>query len=192
MKLAEENAKEHFQKIYYYREIETIKEIKELLNLKKVPDYIEGYDISNISGKYAVGSLVVFYKGKEKKEYYRKFKIKLTHKPDDYAMLKEVFLRRFLHKNDKDFPWEPDLVLIDGGKGQLNIALKVKKELNIPYKFISLAKEFETLFYEDFKDEIVLPKDSKILQLFQRIRDEAHRFAKAYYKKLHKKNLIEN
>ena len=192
LKLAEENAKEHFQKIYYYREIETIKEIKELLNLKKVPDYIEGYDISNISGKYAVGSLVVFYKGKEKKEYYRKFKIKLTHKPDDYAMLKEVFLRRFLHKNDKDFPWEPDLVLIDGGKGQLNIALKVKKELNIPYKFISLAKEFETLFYEDFKDEIVLPKDSKILQLFQRIRDEAHRFAKAYYKKLHKKNLIEN
>lgn len=192
LKLAEENAKEHFQKIYYYREIETIKEIKELLNLKKVPDYIEGYDISNISGKYAVGSLVVFYKGKEKKEYYRKFKIKLTHKPDDYAMLKEVFLRRFLHKNDKDFPWEPDLVLIDGGKGQLNIALKVKKELNIPYKFIALAKEFETLFYEDFKDEIVLPKDSKILQLFQRIRDEAHRFAKAYYKKLHKKNLIEN
>jgi excinuclease ABC subunit C len=192
LKLAEENAKEHFQKIYYYREIETIKEIKELLNLKKVPDYIEGYDISNISGKYAVGSLVVFYKGKEKKEYYRKFKIKLTHKPDDYAMLKEVFLRRFLHINDKDFPWEPDLVLIDGGKGQLNIALKVKKELNIPYKFIALAKEFETLFYEDFKDEIVLPKDSKILQLFQRIRDEAHRFAKAYYKKLHKKNLIEN
>lgn len=192
LKLAEENAKEHFQKIYYYREIETIKEIKELLNLKKVPDYIEGYDISNISGKYAVGSLVVFYKGKAKKEYYRKFKIKLTHRPDDYAMLKEVFLRRFLHKNDKDFLWEPDLVLIDGGKGQLNIALKVKKELNIPYKFIALAKEFETLFYEDFKDEIILPKDSKILQLFQRIRDEAHRFAKTYYKKLHRKNLIEN
>lgn len=192
LKLAEENAKDHFQKIYFYKEKETIKEIKELFNLKKTPEYIEGYDISNIFGNYGVGSLVVFYQGKEKKDYYRKFKIKLTKKPNDYAMLKEVLNRRFLHKNDKEFPWEPDLILIDGGKGQLNVALKVKKELNIPYKFIALAKEYEVLFFEDFDDEIVLPKDSKILQLFQKIRDEAHRFAKAYYKKLHKKNIIES
>lgn len=192
LKLAEENAKEHFQKIYYYKENKILKEIKELLNLKKIPNYIEGYDISNISGKYAAGSLVVFYQGKEKKDYYRKFKIKLSDKPNDYAMLKEVFLRRFLHKNDKEFPWIPDLIIIDGGKGQLNLALKVKKELNIPYKFIALAKELEILYYEDFKDEIILPNNSKILQLFQRIRDEAHRFAKAYYKKLHEKNIIES
>ncbi len=192
LKLAEENAKEHFQKIYFSKDKETLKEIKELLNLQKVPEYIEGYDISNISGKYAVGSLVVFYNGKEKKEYYRKFKINLTHKPDDYAMLKEVFIRRFLHKNDKEFPWEPDLILIDGGRGQLNVALKVKEELNLPCKFIALAKEFETLFYEDFDKEIILPKDSNVLQLFQRVRDEAHRLAKSYYKKLHKKDIIEH
>ncbi|MGB9750071.1 MAG: excinuclease ABC subunit UvrC [Caldisericia bacterium] len=192
LKLAEENAKEHFQKIYYSKDKEIIKKVKELLNLTKIPEYIEGYDISNISGKHAVGSLVVFHNGKEKKEYYRKFKINLTFKPDDYGMLKEVFKRRFLHRNDKEFPWEPDLILIDGGKGQLNVALKVKKELNIPFKFIALAKEFETLFFEDFDKEINLPKDSEVLKLFQRIRDEAHRFAKTYYKKLHRKSITED
>lgn len=192
LKLAEENAKEHFKKIYFSKEREVLKEIKELLNLPEVPEYVEGYDISNISGKYAVGSLVVFYKGKEKKDYYRRFKIKFTPGPDDYGMLREVFLRRFFHKNDKKFPWNPDLILIDGGKGQLNIALKVKNELNLPYKFISIAKEFETLYYEDFENEINLPKNSEVLKFFQRVRDEAHRFAKSYYQKLHKKGVTED
>lgn len=190
LKLAEENAKENMKKLFLNKELDTLKKIKEIFNLKKLPIYIEGYDISNISGKYAVGSLVVFYNGKEKKEFYRKFNIKLISKPDDYGMLREVFIRRFLHKNDKDFPWEPDLILIDGGKGQLNVAKKVKLELNLDYKFVSIAKEDEILYFEDFEDGVSLPKNSDVLKLFQRIRDEAHRFAKISYQKRHKKDII--
>lgn len=191
IELAGENAKEHLIKLISPKRDETLEKIKELLKLKKIPEYIEGYDVSNIMGKYSVGSLVVFYNGNPKKEFYRKFKIKFTKGPDDYGMLKEVFLRRFSHINDKNFSWEPDLILIDGGKGQLNIALKIKRELNIPYKFISIAKENEILYYEDFDDEIVLPKNSDVLQLFQRIRDEAHRFAKNYFEKLLRKGELE-
>ena len=86
----------------------------------------------------------------------------------------------------------PDLILVDGGKGQLNVALKVKKDLNLPYKFISIAKENEILYYEDYDSEIVLPKNSEILHIFQRIRDEAHRFAKNYFEKLLRKGELSN
>ncbi len=190
LELAKENAVEHLKKLLYPQNEKNLLKIKELLNLKKIPEYIEGYDISNIMGEYAVGSLVVFHNGIPEKSLYRKFKIKYTKGPDDYSMLKEVFLRRFSHINDKNFPWEPDLILIDGGKGQLNIALKVKRDLNLPYKFISIAKENEILYYEDFDNEIVLPKNNEILKLFQRIRDEAHRFAKSYFEKLMRKGEI--
>ncbi|MDI6861259.1 MAG: excinuclease ABC subunit UvrC [Caldisericia bacterium] len=192
VEFASENAKEHLMKLISPIKDETLKKIKELLKLNKIPEYIEGYDISNIRGKYAVGSLVVFQNGVPKKDFYRKFKIKFTKGPDDYGMLKEVFLRRFSHIGDKKFSWEPDLILIDGGKGQLNIALEVKKELNLPYKFISIAKENEILFFEDFDYEIVLPKNSDVLQLFQKIRDEAHRFAKNYFKKLLRKGELDS
>lgn len=187
LSLAEENAEEHWKEIFIPTEKEVLLKVKELLNLNKIPEYIEGYDISNISGMDAVGSLVVFHMGRRKKEYYRRFKIKFTKGPDDYAMMMEVLKRRFLHKEDKKFPWKPDLILIDGGKGQLSVALKVKRALNLPFKFISIAKKEEILFYEDFSDPIILPKDSKILHLFQRVRDEAHRFAKSYFELLHTK-----
>lgn len=192
IELANENAKEHLRKIILPIKNNTLNKIREILNLNKTPEYIEGYDISNIKGQYAVGSLVVFQNGLPKKEFYRKFKIKFTKGPDDYGMLKEVFLRRFSHVKDEKFNWEPDLVLIDGGKGQLNIALKVKRDLNLPYKFISIAKEQEVLYFEDFENELVLPKDSDVLQLFQRIRDEAHRFAKSYFEKLLRKGEIKS
>lgn len=192
IEFANENAKEHLRKIVSPTKNNTLNKIKELLNLNKIPEYIEGYDISNIMGQYAVGSLVVFHNGFPKKEFYRKFKIKFTKGPDDYGMLKEVFLRRFSHVKDEKFSWEPDLILIDGGKGQLNIALKVKRDLNLPYKFISIAKENELLYFEDFENEIVLPRNSDVLQLFQRIRDEAHRFAKSYFEKLLRKGEIKS
>lgn len=192
IEFANENAKEHLRKIISPIKNNTLNKIKELLNLNKIPEYIEGYDISNIIGQYAVGSLVVFHNGLPKKEFYRRFKIKFTKGPDDYGMLKEVFLRRFSHVKDEKFSWEPDLILIDGGKGQLNIALKVKRDLNLPYKFISIAKENEVLYFEDVENELVLPKNSDVLQLFQRIRDEAHRFAKSYFEKLLRKNELKN
>ncbi|MCX8094634.1 MAG: excinuclease ABC subunit UvrC [Caldisericia bacterium] len=184
IELAKENAIEHLNKILYPIKEKTLNKIKDLFGLKKIPEYIEGYDISNIMGQYAVGSLVVFHNGLPKKEYYRKFKIKFTKGPDDYGMLKEVFLRRFSHVGDKKFSWEPDLILIDGGRGQLNVAVKIKRELNLKYKFISIAKENEIIYFEDFENEIILPKNSDVLHLFQKIRDEAHRFAKSYFEKL--------
>jgi len=192
IEFARKNAEEHFNKIFTDYTRETLLKIKELLKLEKEPVYIEGYDISNIMGQYAVGSLVVFHNGVPKKDYYRRFKIKFTKGPDDYGMLKEVFIRRFSHLKDEKFPWEPDLILIDGGKGQLNVALKVKRDLNLPYKFISIAKENEILYYEDFDEEIIIPKESEVLKLFQRIRDEAHRFAKSYFEKLLRKGEIKN
>jgi len=190
LSLAEENAEEHWKETFIPTKKETLIKVKELLGLKKIPEYIEGYDISNISGMDAVGSLVVFHMGKEKKEYYRRFKIKFTKGPDDYAMIMEVLKRRFSHIRDNRFPWEPDLILIDGGKGQLSVALKVKKVLKLPYKFISIAKKEEILFFEDFSKPLILPRDSRVLHLFQRIRDEAHRFAKAYFELLHRKREI--
>lgn len=192
LSLAEENAEEHWKETFIPTKKETLIKVKELLGLKRIPEYIEGYDISNISGVDAVGSLVVFHMGKEKKEYYRRFKIKFTKGPDDYAMMMEVLKRRFLHIKDERFPWEPDLILIDGGKGQLSVALKVKKALKLPYKFISIAKKEEILFFEDFSKPLILPKDSRVLHLFQRIRDEAHRFAKAYFELLHRKRGIKS
>jgi excinuclease ABC subunit C len=192
IELAKENAIEHIKKVLYPQNEKVLLKIKELLNLKKIPEYIEGYDISNIMGDYAVGSLVVFHNGIPEKSLYRKFKIKYTKGPDDYSMLKEVFLRRFSHLKDSKFNWEPDLILVDGGKGQLNVALKVKRDLNLPYKFISIAKENEILYYEDYDNEIVLPKNSEVLHIFQRIRDEAHRFAKSYFKKLLRKRELSN
>ncbi|MFN3699692.1 MAG: excinuclease ABC subunit C, partial [Dictyoglomus sp.] len=166
-----------------------LSELQKVFHLSEIPNSIEGFDISNLQGKEAVGSRVYFSKGQPDKSKYRRYKIKYTEEiPNDYLMLQEV-MRRRLKRIDED-PLA-DIILIDGGKGQLNIALKIKRELNLPYKFISIAKENEILYYEDFDDEIVLPKNSDVLQLFQKIRDEAHRFAKNYFEKLLRKGELE-
>lgn len=177
-------------------------DLKEYLKIPKIPRYIEAFDISNISGKLAVGSMVVFEDGVAKKSSYRRYKIK-TSGPDDYAMMREVLERRYT-KLVSDIPPEkgkvpyknvsrPDLVVIDGGKGQLNMALKVLDDLNIKdIPVIGLAKEFEHIFIPNISTPIILPPDSRALHLLMRIRDEAHRFAVSYHKKLRSKDIEES
>ena len=161
--------------------------LKEELGLKKAPEIIEAFDISTIGGQHSVGSMVQFRNGKPGKSNYRKFRIKTVNDIDDFAMMKEVITRRYtrLKKENKEMP---DLILIDGGKGQLNIALEVLKELSIRNQpIISLAKREEEIYLPNREKPIVLKKDSKALLLLRHIRDESHRFAISYHKLLRKK-----
>ena len=163
-------------------------DLKKYLGIPRIPKRIEAFDISNISGKMAVGSMVVFENGAPNKKYYRKYKI-LTEGPDDYAMMREMLERRYTNIINDKSP-SPDLVLVDGGKGQLNVATDVFKSLgvtNIPV--IGLAKEFEHVFIPQTPSPLILPRDSEALLLLQRIRDESHRFAVNYHKKLRSKEL---
>jgi excinuclease ABC subunit C len=162
-------------------------DLKNYLKIPKLPRRIEGFDISNISGKMAVGSMVVFEDGAPKKSSYRRFKVNTTG-PDDYAMMREVLTRRYGRMKREDES-EPDLVLVDGGKGQLNIALEVFRSLGIDLPVIGLAKEFEHVFIPNFSSPIILPGSSEALHLLQRVRDEAHRFAVSYHRKLRSQKL---
>ncbi len=168
---------------------DALNEIQKELHLPRLPSRMEGYDISNIQGKDAVGSMVVFDKGKPKPAHYRRFRIKSVSGADDYAMLQEVLTRRFKHIGKAADTWAilPDLVLIDGGKGQLNAARAAMKEAgadSIPTT--SLAKENEEIFIPGKPEPIILSRSSRGLQLLQRLRDEAHRFAIGYYQKIHR------
>jgi len=167
-------------------------EIKRELHLPRLPSRMEGYDISNIRGTAAVGSMVVFDQGKPKPAHYRRFKIKTVSGADDYAMLHEVLKRRFKRSSGASATdsWAvlPDLVLIDGGKGQLNAALSAIDESGVKsVPAASLAKENEEIFIPRRSEPIILPRSSPGLQLLQRLRDEAHRFAIGYYQKVHKR-----
>jgi len=162
-------------------------ELQEVLQLPRLPQRIECYDISNIQGTLAVGSMVVFEKGRPKTAHYRRFRIKTVCGADDYAMLKEVLRRRFKRVTEGTWAVLPDLVLIDGGRGQLNAALEAMGETgtsSVPVA--SLAKEQEEVFLPDSPLPIQLPRSSPALHLLQRLRDEAHRFAINYYQRLHR------
>jgi excinuclease ABC subunit C len=184
--LAKTNAKTHL--VNYLKRSENeplLLKVKDTLHLKYIPTRIEGYDISNIQGKFAVGSMVVFTNGKKDKNEYRRFKIKLVEGPNDYGMLYEVLSRRFTN-TEGDFSKQfPNLLLIDGGLGQLDVAIKVKKFYNLDLDVASLAKQEELVYVEDSKEPIKLERDSEVLKLLQRVRDESHRFAKKYFKELH-------
>jgi len=148
---------------------------------------IETYDISNIQGKQATGSMVVFTDGQPDKGQYRKFRIKIDNTPNDYAMLQEVLSRRFSGRHAE---WKnPDLILIDGGKGQLNAARAVLEKLSINIPLASIAKREEILFFYEAEKikEVRLPFDSDALYLVQRMRDEAHRFGVSYHRLLRSK-----
>lgn len=161
-------------------------ELKKYLKLEKVPHVIEGYDISNISGKFAVGSKVSFKDGKPNKKMYKHFKME-TPGPNDFAMMEELLTRR-LKMLDKD-P-EPDLIVIDGGKGQLGMACGVLEKLNLTHiPIIGLAKEFEEVFTPNSSRPIIIPKNNQALYLLQQVRDESHRFAITYHRKLRSKNI---
>jgi excinuclease ABC subunit C len=167
-------------------------EIERELQLSRLPSRMEGYDISNIQGTSAVGSMVVFERGKPKPSHYRRFRIKTVSGADDYAMLYEVLKRRFkrLGSESASNGWAimPDLVLIDGGKGQLNAALSALGGVGaISVPVASLAKENEEIFIPQKAEPVILLRSSPGLQLLQRLRDEAHRFALGYYRKIHKR-----
>ncbi len=179
--------------------------LKERLHLKKLPQRIEAFDISNLQGGYAVGSMVSFKDGEPAKERYRHFKIKTVEGADDYGMMYEVLLRRYQkagRENDL-----PDLVLLDGGRGQLNVAQEVFKELKMKeIDLISLAKERsiieplparsgkseEKIFHPQYKEPLTLGRRSPLLHFLDRIRDEAHRFAITYHKKVRGRETIKS
>jgi excinuclease ABC subunit C len=170
-----------------------LEELKERLGLPRMPLRIEGYDISNIRGNQAVGSMAVFDKGLSRRAHYRRFRIKSVSGIDDYAMIQEVLRRRFRRSLAADDKWSamPDLILIDGGKGHLSAGLEILKELGLnSIPAASLAKEKEEVFIPGISEPLDIPRTSAALHLLQRIRDEAHRFALGYHRKLRHKESI--
>ena len=170
--------------------------LAEKLQLTNFPNRIECYDISHIQGTNTVASMVVFQNGLPQKTAYRKFKIKSTEgKPDDFLSMKEVLSRRLSRLGEPK--WEkPDLIIIDGGKGQLSSVMQIVEEMGIKVgeggiDFVSLAKREEEVFLPNQTDSILLPRDSNALYLIQRIRDEAHRFAITFHRDLRSKKLKE-
>ena len=161
-------------------------ELKKYLKLEKLPRVIEGYDISNISGQFAVGSKVSFKEGKPNKKMYKHFRME-TPGPNDFAMMEELLTRRL--KMIESDP-EPDLIVIDGGKGQLGMACGVLEKLNLTHiPVIGLAKEFEEIYLPNSRRPIIIPKNNRALHLLQQVRDESHRFAITYHRKLRSKNI---
>jgi excinuclease ABC subunit C len=172
------------------RRVEALEELREALNLESLPLRIECYDVSNIQGEATVGSMVVFQDAVPKKAHYRKFGVRGLDGQDDYAALAEVISRRFARMRDataedydESFAAVPNLVVIDGGKGQLAAALQAMQAYDLPrVAVISLAKRIEEVFVPGRPDPILLPRDSAGLQLLQRVRDEAHRFAVGFHR----------
>ncbi|GLI19704.1 UvrABC system protein C [Tepidanaerobacter syntrophicus] len=203
-KLAEmvaENARIYLEQIENKDEREKLKnmqaleELQKYLGLKDIPHRIEAFDISNTQGTESVASMVVFEEGQPKKEDYRKFKIKTVEGPNDFESMREVIFRRFKRAilGDEKFNNLPDLLLIDGGKGQLRYVREALRELGLESIFtIGLAKEFEHIFVEGKEEPIVLPEDSEALYLVQRVRDEAHRFAITFHRSLRSKRNLKS
>ena len=204
MSMAVENAEEALQ-LARARELSpgavvgSLQELKDRLRLPRMPLRIECYDISDIQGALAVGSMVVLEKGMPRRAHYRRFKIKTVSGADDCAMMEEVLRRRFRRAGEagKATPrkdgWAtvPDLVLVDGGKGQLNAALRAMKELGVDdIAAAGIAKENEDVFIAGSPEPVAIPKDSPALHTLQRARDEAHRFAISYHRRLRRRKGI--
>ena len=199
LELALKNSNYHLQemKVKSLQEIqsnfnETGSYIQEKLKLRKFPHIVECFDISHIQGTNTVASLVYFYNGMPKKSEYKKFKIKTIEegKPDDFKSMREVIKRRYsrLLKENKEFP---DLIIIDGGKGQLSSAVEILEELGVKNQdIISLAKRIEEVFLPNKSKPVLLPTNSQALYFFQRIRDEAHRFAITFHRSLREKSAL--
>jgi len=197
IQMAEKNAK--FALKYYELKLEKEHEISEgaladlqsELELPENPRRIEAFDISNIVGTAASGSMIVFEHGKPKKADYRHYKIRTVQKPDDIAMMTELLRRRYQTSPQKEKAKKPipDLIVVDGGKGQLNAAVRVLDEVGLKIPVIGLAKRFEHIFVPGKSDPKILREDSNALFLLQRLRDEAHRFAIRYHHILRDKKI---
>lgn len=172
--------------VNYFKEAE---QLERALNLKRALSRIECFDISNIMGNQAVGSMVSFLNGRPDKSNYRRFKIKMVEGIDDFKMMAEVVRRRYTRLKNEQAIF-PDLIIVDGGKGQLSAAAEELKKLEVVIPLISLAKREEEVFVPGRRNSIILSKDSLGLRLLQRIRDEAHRFAVSYHRLLRSKNVF--
>lgn len=173
--------------INYFKEAE---QLQRALNLPMPPKRIETFDISNIMGEQSVGSMVSFFNGRPDKRQYRRFKIKTVKGSDDPRMIAEVVGRRY-SRLKREGRLMPDLIVIDGGKGQLSAAQARIRELDLMIPMISLAKREEEVFVPGRRSAIVLPKNSLGLKLLQRCRDEAHRFAVSYHRTLRNKKTFQ-
>ena len=166
--------------------------IQEKLKLKNFPHTIECYDISHIQGTNTVASGVFFENGQPKKTNYRKYKLKTVKKGevDDFKSLREILSRRFKRIKEGKIK-APDLIIIDGGKGQLSGVVETMKEFNLELNIVSLAKREEEVFLPNEKNPVIFPVNSPALHLFQRIRDEAHRFAITFHRQQRSKTMLE-
>ena len=175
---------------------QALRQIQDALKLEEMPQRIEAYDISNIAGVSPVGSMVVFENGEPKKSDYRRFKIKTVNTPDDYKSMEEILYRRFTRalEETKGFSIFPDLIMIDGGKGQVNIALNVLKKLNLDIPVCGLVKDdfhkTRGIIYNN--EEINLEEDSLGYRLIYKIQEEAHRFAINYHRSLRSKKMFKS
>lgn len=183
-----------------------LENLQEILGLEKAPYRIEAYDISNISGVSPVGSMVVFEQGEPKKSDYRRFKIQSVDGPDDYKSMAEILNRRFFRGlkeremikenkiNIKGFSTFPDLIMVDGGKGQVNVAISVLEELGLDIPVCGLVKDdshtTRGIIYKN--EEITLDEDSMEFKLIYRIQEEAHRFAISYHRSLRSKKMFKS
>ena len=185
------NLEKDMEKYYSSKKVveEALINLYKTLRLKKYPRRIECYDISNIQGADAVASMSVAIDGKNKNSEYRKFKIRTKSTPDDFEMMREVMTRRFSKLEEKDYP---DLLLIDGGKGQLNACGQIIYNLGLYGKIelISIAKREEEIFKLGESEPYIFSKREETLKILQRLRDEAHRFGITYHRKLRSKRVI--
>ncbi len=195
--MAQGNAQDYLEKSLSVKERKEnmtmggVIQLAEYLRLPKLPVRMECYDISHISGTNKVASMVVFINGEPEKSHYRKFKIETVEGNDDFACLQETLRRRLADIKDRSgdvsFSSRPDLIIIDGGKGQLSSVMEVVADADTEsINFISLAKREEEVFLPGKSDPVILPRDSYALRLLQRIRDEAHRFAITFHRNLRK------
>ncbi len=201
LKMAEKNACDYLEKSVdkiKHRDDMTINacmRLQQILGLNRYPRRMECYDISNVSGVDKVASMVVFIDGEADRNQYRRFKIKTVEGANDFASLQEV-LRRRLSKlgtdEEEKFP-KPDLIVIDGGKGQLSSVSQIFDEMGINnIELISIAKQDEEIFTLSYPEAIKIPRRDYALRMVQRIRDEAHRFAITYFRNLHSKNILQS
>lgn len=199
LNMAKENAKEYLEKhlekekLAYNSGIGALKQLQEKVGLQALPKRMECYDISHISGTNKVASMVVFVDGRPAKKHYRKFKIKTVEGNNDFESLKEALtrrLQRYVDQNGESFKEKPDLLVIDGGKGQLSSCYEILKSFHLENKIemISLAKRIEEVFTVENSTPVILKYASAELKLLQRLRDEAHRFAITFHRSLRTKN----
>jgi excinuclease ABC subunit C len=175
--------------IVFFTDLDKVKTLKVRVHLQENPGVIECFDISHLSGTSMVGSMVQFRNGKPDKNNYRRFKIRTIKEIDDTGAIAEVVRRRYARLKNEDTEM-PNLIIIDGGRGQLNYALRELEKLNVKIPIISIAKQFEEIYIPGIMNPFRFSKKDKALQFIQEIRNEAHRFAIKYNRLLRKKEMV--